>query len=233
MTTKLKAVTFDVDDTLFDRDRAQREILRLMVRARPDIFAGIDEEVAVDAFLESDRVTFEEFKTINSVETTRFKRSRIFLGMLGLSEDFSDKITEMYVSAYPRINVPVDGAISVVTKLHQSLSLGVVSNGFPDVQYQKLETLGIRQLFDCIVLSGELDIKKPDPEIFWKAASLLGKEPEECLHVGDAYDADVLGAKKARMKACWFNPHGSQLPQMDVRPDFEIRSLDEIFGITG
>ncbi|MFC1712803.1 HAD family hydrolase [Candidatus Poribacteria bacterium] len=231
MTVELKAVIFDVDDTIFDRDRAQKEILGLMVRENPDIFAGIDEEAAVDAFLESDRVTFEDFKTSNPVETSRFKRSKTFLNMFGLSEDFSDKITEMYVSAYPLINVPVEGAVHVVTKLSVRLSLGIVSNGFPDVQYKKLRTLGIKHLFDCILLSGELGIKKPDPRIFWEAASLLGKEPEECLYVGDSYDADVLGAKKARMKVCWFNPREQRPPQTDVRPDFEIRSLGDILGI--
>lgn len=170
MTTKLKAVIFDVDDTLFDRMKAQREILCLMVREHPEIFEGIDEEAAADAFLESDRVTFEEFKIGNPVETSRFKRSKTFLNMLGLSEDFADKITEMYVNAYPRINVPVESAVRVVTELSVNLSLGIVSNGFPDVQYKKLETLGI---------------KKPDPRIFWEAASLLCVEPEQCLYVGD------------------------------------------------
>ncbi len=231
MTTELKAVIFDVDDTLFDRDRAQREILRTIVREHPDIFAGIDEEVAADAFVESDSVTFEEFKTGNPVETSRFKRSKTFLNMLGLSEDFSDKITDMYVSAYPLINVQVEGAVRVVTELSARFPLGVVSNGFPDVQYKKLETLGIKDFFGCIVLSGELGIKKPDPRIFWEAAGLLGKEPEECLYVGDAYEADVLGAKNARMKVCWFNPRKLRPPQTDVRPDFEIRSLDEILRI--
>jgi len=233
MTTQLKAVIFDVDDTLFDRDRAQREILCLMVREHLDIFAGIDEAAAADAFVESDRVTFEEFKTGNPVETSRFKRSKTFLNMLGLSEDFADKITEMYVNAYPLINVPVEGAVRVVTELSANLSLGIVSNGFPDVQYKKLKTLGIEHFFGCIVLSGELGIKKPDPRIFWEATSLLGVEPEECLYVGDAYEADVLGARNARMKVCWFNPRKLQPPQTDVKPDFEIETLDEILKIMG
>ena len=65
------------------------------------------------------------------------------------------------------------------------------------------------------MLSGELGVKKPDPRIFWEAASLLGAEPEECLYVGDAYEADVIGSRKARMKVCWFNPYGMQPPRTD------------------
>jgi putative hydrolase of the HAD superfamily len=231
MAMELKAVIFDVDDTLFDRMKAQREILCLMVREHPEIFGGIDEDVAADAFLESDRVTFEEFETSNPIETSRFKRSKTFLNMLGLSEDFADRVTEMYVNAYPLINVPVEGAARVVTELSASFSLGIVSNGLPDVQYKKLKTLSIKHFFGCIVLSGELGIKKPDPRIFWEAASLLCVEPEQCLYVGDAYEADVLGARNARMKVCWFNPRKLQPPQADIKPDFEIGSLDEVFEI--
>ena len=233
MSTKLKAVIFDVDDTLFDRDRAQREILRAMVREHPQIFQGIDEEVAAKAFLESDRITFEEFKTANPAEISRLKRSKTFLNMLGLSEEHSDKITDMYVNAYPLINVPVAGAVPLVTELSRKFSLAVASNGLPDVQYKKLETLGIKHFFGCIILSGELGIGKPDPRIFWEAASILGHKPKECLYVGDAYEADVIGANRARMKSCWFNPHRLQPPQTDVRPDFEIGSLDEIHRIMG
>ena len=233
MPIQLKAVIFDVDDTLFDRDRAQREILRTMVREHPEIFREIDEELAAGAFLESDRLTFEEFKTANPIETSRFKRSKTFLNMLGLSEEHSDMITHIYVNAYPLINVPVEGAVSLVKNLFRQFSLGVVSNGFPDVQYKKLETLGIKHFFGCIILSGELGIKKPDPRIFWEAANILGHEPEECLYVGDAYESDVIGANMARMKSCWLNPRGLQPPKTDVKPHFEIRSLDEIHEIMG
>ena len=106
--------------------------------------------------------------------------------------------------------------------------MGIISNGSPDVQYRKLKTLGIKHLFDCILLSEKVGIRKPDPKIFWKATTSLAKEPEECLYVGDSYERDVLGAKKAGMRACWFNPRGLRLPQEDVEPDFEIGALDHI-----
>jgi HAD superfamily hydrolase (TIGR01509 family) len=230
MTTNIKAILFDVDDTIFDRGGAQRKALRLIVREFHDIFAGIDKQTIVDAFLESDRLAMEKFYAGGSFEETRAARGKEFLKLLGLSEDFADKITEMYVKSYPTIDAPVKGAKSVIIKLAGRFQLGVVSDGFPDTQYRKLRTLGIEDLVDCIVLAGEIGIRKPDPGIFWKAAELLARKPEECLYVGDFYEADVLGAKKAGMQACWFNPDGLR-PSTEVKPDFEISELDEILEI--
>ena len=228
MTAKLQTVFFDIDDTLFDRNRAQRGILHLIIRELRDVFVGIDEKRIVDAFLESDRVTTQEYETGISTDGLRIRRSKLFLSFLGLSEGYADKITAMYVNLYPTVDAPVRDAKSVIETLAGRFQLGIISNGLPDVQYRKLETLDIKHLFDCIVLSEELGIRKPDPELFWHATSMLGREPEECLYVGDSYDDDVVGAKRAGMKTCWFNPHGLPASQLDIKPEFEIHALDEI-----
>lgn len=231
MIKKLKAVLFDVDDTLFDRNRAQREILHLIVQESIDIFTGIDEETIFDAFLESDRLATQEFNGGGPADVVRNGRSRRFLKILGLSEDIADKITTMYIKSYSTVGAQVRGAKFVIENLVGKFQLGVISNGFPDVQYQKLKTLGVKQLFNCIVLSGEVGLLKPDPRIFWKANTSLAREPEECLFVGDSYNVDVVGAKRAGMRACWFNPHHLRPLQVDIKPDFEIAALDEILQI--
>lgn len=231
MMTNIKAILFDVDDTIFDRAGAQRKILRLIVRELHDIFAGIDEQTILDAFFESDRLSLEEFYAGGAFEELRAARSRTFLKLLGLSQDFADQITEMYVKSYPTIDAPVQGAKSVIKNLAGRFQLGVVSDGLPDTQYRKLRTLGMEDMFDCIVLAGEIGIRKPDPGIFWKAAEILARKPEECLYVGDFYEADVLGAKRAGMQACWFNPDGLRPSQADIIPDYEISKLDEILEI--
>jgi len=233
MTTNLKAILFDIDDTLFDRNGAQREVVHLMVQEFRDIFTGIGEETIAQAFLESDRISTQEFNAGSSVDETRTLRGRVFLKLLGLSENLAEKIMEMYVKSYPIVNAPVRGAKSVTSQLAKKFRLGIVSNGSPDTQYQKLEILDIKHLFGCILLSEEIGIRKPDPRIFWKAAALLDKKPGECLYIGDSYDSDIVGAKRAEMQACWFNPDGLRPTRVDVRPDFEIGALDEMFGILG
>ena len=224
---------FDLDDTLFDRSRAQREIVHRIVREFRGLFAGMGEAGIVEAFFESDRQAVREFEAGGSADTVRTGRSRRFLTLLGLSVEYADRITNFYVNAYSKMDTAVEGAKDVITDLVQSYQLGIVSNGFPDVQYRKLEALGIRHHFDCILLSEELGIRKPDPRIFREAADLLGRNPSECMHVGDSYDSDVIGAREAGLRACWYNPNGLDCTSVHIKPDFEISALNEIFGLLG
>jgi putative hydrolase of the HAD superfamily len=233
MMADLKAILFDLDDTLFDRQSAQLLALDVIARELCNVFAGVDRQAMVDAFLESDRVTLLEFYgDIPTVKNIRTCRAQVFLDLLRLDETHADAIAELYVEVYPRLNAPVDGAVTVVEALAPRFQLGIVSNGLPDVQYRKLETLGLRQWFECIVLSEELGIRKPDPRIFWHATGLLGREPEECLYVGDSYATDVAGGKKAGVRVFWFNPGGLRPAQVGVESDYEIRTLDEVLEIT-
>jgi HAD superfamily hydrolase (TIGR01509 family) len=162
-----------------------------------------------------------------SAEEFRLRRTRVFLDQLGQGHDHVDALTEIYVTLYPTLDTPVPGAREVVERLARDYRLGVISNASPDVQYAKLEGLGIRGLLDCVVLSDQLGVEKPEPAIFHHAASLLGARPEESVHVGDSYAADVAGAKGAGMAACWFNPSGAARDG-DVEPDFEVRTLAEV-----
>lgn len=227
----LKAIIFDVDDTLYDRTGAQFGILRIIMQKFSDLFSGTDEQAAIDAFIKSDEIALEYYYSGTPGDESRAIRSREFLRILGLNDEFADAITKIYVDLYPTIKSPVKGAESVVATLDKKYQLGIVSNGLPDVQYRKLKVLNLEHFFECIVLSGELGIQKPDPRIFWEATSILNKKPEECLYIGDHYEVDIPGAKSAGMKACWFNPNGLEIPQIEVKPDFILGSLDEIIGI--
>jgi putative hydrolase of the HAD superfamily len=140
----------------------------------------------------------------------------------------ADTITEIYVRDYPTVDAPVAGAVLLVSELSLRFLVGVVSNGLPDVQYRKLEAMGLRDVLSCIVLSEEIGIRKPDPRIFHHAADLLKVQPEVCLYVGNSYHSDVVGAKTAGMMTCWLNPNPLMTNSVSVKADFVISSLQEV-----
>lgn len=228
MVSQPEAVIFDVDDTLFDRRRAQEVILQIIVQELPAVFNGLGFGEIHHAFAESDRIACEEYDAGILRERFRDRRSKLFLQILGLDQSPANTISDLYVTRYPAVNAPVPGALSTVKSLAHVFRLGVVSNGFPDVQYRKLEALQLRQCFACIVLSEEVGIHKPDPAIFQLAASMVNVRPEACLYVGDLFDVDVVGAKEAGMQACWFNPHSLARPAGDTAPDMEICQLSAL-----
>jgi len=228
MEENIKAVLFDVDGTLFDRSLAQRKVLDVIVRQFPHIFDAFGIERVAKAFADSDRITTEDFEAGAPSDDLRRKRSQLFLQLLDLREDLADAITEIYVRDYPTIDASMAGAVPLVKELSRRSIVGVVSNGLPDVQYRKLEAIGLQQVLSCIVLSEEIGIRKPDPRIFHHAARLLQLQPSECLYVGDSYASDVVGAKASGMLACWLKCGQSVTPDERVKADFVISSLEQL-----
>lgn len=227
----IKTILFDVDDTLFDRLKAQEEICKRIYQGFQDLFSELQFDVVREAFIMSDGMVNMRIDEGSLREGVRLERSKTFLRLLGIAQDHARPVTKLYMQLYPKINVPVDGAREVVEALASGFQLGVVSNGFVDIQYHKLNMLGIKELFSCIVLSDEIGIRKPTPDIFLHAAVLLKRTPEECLYVGDSYEYDIRGAKEAGMKACWFNRQGSPAPRSLLTPDMEIGSLRELLHL--
>jgi putative hydrolase of the HAD superfamily len=228
MSNNIKAVLFDVDDTLFDRKLAQKKVCTLIAKQLPQIFDAFAPERILEAFLESDQISTDIFNSGAPSEGLRDKRTSLFLQLLDIHENYIPAVTGLYVQDYPLVDAAMAGAIPVVKNLSRKFRVGVISNGFPDVQYRKLETMGLYDLFSCIVLSEVIGIRKPDAAIFQKAASLIHLKPADCLYVGDSYTNDVIGAKNAGMQACWLNPESLKPQNETIKADLIINELAEL-----
>lgn len=111
--------------------------------------------------------------------------------------------------------------------------LGVVTNGPAEVQRAKVELLGILDLVDFVVISGEFGAWKPDPAIFREALRLGAAEPAEAVFVGDSAEHDVAGARAAGIRAVWMNRTGQPWPSDDPPPEHEVRGLGELVWLLG
>ena len=167
--TAYLAVLFDVDETLYDRTRAQPMILRNIMTQLPELFAGQAEEEVFAAYERSDALTAEHGLTHGSIRASRNRRTRIFLEELGLnSEAAVEAVTEQYVAAYRCVDTPIDGAVQVVEGCARNHRVGVISNAFSDVQYHKLESIGLpRNTFEFVLLSEDIGIRKPEDASCW------------------------------------------------------------------
>jgi HAD superfamily hydrolase (TIGR01509 family) len=95
-----------------------------------------------------------------------------------------------------------------------------------------LKEYKIFHYFDHILLSGELQISKPNPLIFQKALELTGNLPSEIVHIGDSYAMDVVGASNMGLRTVWLSK--DPLPEnqdLSIFPDLQVESIDILYKI--
>jgi len=225
----VRAVLFDLDDTLFDHKFGARAALS-RVHAMHTCF----ERWAFDAFekahadhLEAlhQRVVAGEID-IDSARLERFRRL-----FSAADVDAGDELLRATAAAYRECYLasrrPVDGALDLLAALKPRVRIAVVSNNLLQEQQDKVRLCGFEPFLDALVVSEEAGVAKPDPEIFAIALARLGCDPAGAVMIGDAWENDIRGARAAGVRCIWFNPGGRRMPQAtsDVR---ELRSFEPV-----
>nr|MBR6145888.1 YjjG family noncanonical pyrimidine nucleotidase [Paludibacteraceae bacterium] len=108
------------------------------------------------------------------------------------------RLTNRYFSLLPDADV-------VVRQLAAKYPLTIISNGFGEVQYYKLAHSGLQDLFTHLLISEEVGINKPQPEIFRIALERNGVTADEAVMIGDSYNSDIAGAKAAGIDQIWIH----------------------------
>lgn len=114
-----------------------------------------------------------------------------------MGEEFL-QLTNHYFSVVP-------GATEVVRELAKHYPLTIVSNGFREVQYYKVSHSGLQDCFKHILVSDEIGINKPQPEIFRIALERNKVQASEAIMIGDSYISDIAGAKAAYIDQLWIH----------------------------
>jgi putative hydrolase of the HAD superfamily len=217
-----------LDDTLFDRRATQAAVLELVIAEFPDLFSAIERRLIVNALIMSDSAAIARFDDGAMEDEVRAVHSREFLRLLGLPLEREQDITRFYVHHYPLVGRAFPGAQRLLESLDGIYRLGVISNGFAEMQRRKLSSLGWESTFEATAFSSEIGVRKPDPVIFYHLAGQLAVKPDLCLVVGNSHKDDIMGAHAAGMASCWFNPDGTRLMPRQRRPDLEIGSLSTL-----
>jgi len=223
----IKAIFFDIDDTLYDSTKLTTMARHNSIKAMIDSGLSVKDEENLYNLLN---------EIIKKHGPNYGKHYDELLKELGLESD--PKITAAGVVAYERTKegylVPFPGVIPTLLALKKRYNLGVISNGLAVKQWEKLIGLGIHHLFDVVATSEELGYSKPQKEIFLFAIEKLGLLPEECLMVGDRLDTDVFGGNLAGMYTVHLKQgkYGEDRPKTEEQtPDFEIDDFTEIINL--
>lgn len=150
------------------------------------------------------------------------------------NEALAAELGEFFAKRRRELQDPMPGAEEILHKLRAAgVRIGLLTNGAPDLQREKIESSGLGMFFDAAVVSGEIGTGKPESEIFHHLLEKLGVTPAESLMVGNSLARDIVGAKRAGLASCWIALEGEDEPVGLVEPDYTIRSLGELPHIVG
>lgn len=117
----------------------------------------------------------------------------------------------------------------VLRQFRGSFRMGIITNGAPDIQRQKIAETRMAPYFDMILVSGEFGQGKPDPRIFHFAMHSLGGSVERSVMVGNSLSRDIAGARAAGIKSVWVLRDGTNPPtHTGIHADETIASLDQL-----
>jgi putative hydrolase of the HAD superfamily len=223
----VRAVLFDLDDTLFDHRNSSADALRRLQQAH-ECFrrAPFDEFEREHASL-LELVHPEVVSGRLGIDEARSERFRRLFNRFGVEADplQCDEAARMYRSGYLDSRRATAGAAALLMALGSRAAVGIVSNNILSEQRDKLDHLGLSQFVDALIVSGETGMSKPDPGIFNIALDAVGARPDEAVMVGDSWSADVLGGLTAGIRAVWFNPLRLPPPDPSLRIA-EIHALE-------
>jgi putative hydrolase of the HAD superfamily len=219
----LKAAIFDLDDTIFDHSTVMQASLEHVAHDHdlPDGF--------VPAFLAANKVMWADYEQGKlSRDEIRYGRMGAALAEIGRPELDAKTLMEEYFAHYSSQQRLFPGALECLRKLGCIIKLGIITNGFVDVQKEKLEKTGLAELVDEVLISEETGMIKPHPDVFKLALERLGVTSEYAVYIGDSYASDIVGAESAGIRTIWFNPRGVA-PSGDYKGDIvaDWRTLEQ------
>ena len=222
----IRAVIFDLDDTLFDEIDFVRSGFRAAARQIATLSDGHSPEdifdVIWDCFLAGERGS-----TFN-----------LAVAKLGLTDDPSlvDKLVEVYRTHMPTLILPPDSR-SVLEELKGRYTLGLLTDGFLPAQRLKVQALGIERYFDAIVYTEELGREhwKPSPRGFETLLRMLGTLPEQTACVADNETKDFIAPNRLGLLTIQLlrpaGLHRRPSPLPDAAPKLKIDKIDRLITV--
>jgi putative hydrolase of the HAD superfamily len=224
---QIKAVFFDIDNTLYDSTLQVEMVRRNAIKAMIEAGLDIEEDEARDALLD----------IVNKYGSNYEHHFDDLLKKFG--KENNPRIIAAGIVAYHATKiaylVPYSDTVHTLLELRdRGYKLGVITEGRPVKQWEKLIRLGLQHFFHAVVISEEVQRQKPDVEMFRIAAKRIGVKPQEAVMVGDRLDKDIQGAKEAGMTTIQVmkGKYSTKAPEKEMQePDYVVPSLKKILDI--
>ena len=218
---------FDLDDTLWDFQANANESLR-------EVFDKYHLEKYFDGFehffslyIERNIELWELYRQGKTTKAKLNKERFLYpLRQVGENnEDLANSFGNDFLRISPTKTHLVKGARETLEYLSENnYSLSIISNGFPELQYDKMKNTGIEKFFDKVFLSESVGKHKPHRDIFDYAVKSSNARKKQSLMIGDNWEADIVGARLAGIDQAFFG----EAFDWDKEPTFQVDFLEEL-----
>ena len=223
---KIKAVLFDLDDTLIDTTTAEyraickfKEHFKEFNLINKEEFAKLWHKITEDL---SERYHKGEF----SFEELRIRRMKDLFSNFNIeiNDEEAREIFKRYIELYEKEWTLFGDTTKLLDELKGKYKLAIVTNGNSENQRKKIEKTGLDKYFQEIIVSSEVGCAKPNKQIFEIACNKLNVNSEECMMIGDKFKVDVEGSRNFGMTSVWVNRKNE-----NINYEYEIKELNELW----
>jgi HAD superfamily hydrolase (TIGR01549 family) len=226
-----RLILFDLDNTLLHLtdywEASMKEAFRQMA-----VTSSLEMNELYSYFKEQDELYCglydEGIISLWDFRRERFIKTMEHFNIIVNNEDavqFHELFTAL-TNQFIKPNAKVNRALAL---LSEQYLIGVVTNGTPDFQRNKIKQMGIGAYFkdDHLFISEEVGYSKPAKEIYQMALDHFQVTADEAIFVGDSLKNDVIAPMQYGMRAIWVNNHRESLPQ-DVVPYATITAIEQL-----
>ncbi|EKS24078.1 HAD family hydrolase [Staphylococcus sp. HMSC072B07] len=220
----IKAVVFDLEGTLLDRNKSREKFIEEQYERFHDYLVHVQARDFKKQFIELDDDEDHDKPELYKAIIKRFHVDR-----LTWKDLFRDFETHFYRYVFPYH----DTQYTLERLIQRGYLTGVIANGKSKIKQYRLENLGILSYIHFLSTSEMVGFRKPHPKIFEDIMDQLDVKPEEVMYVGDDALNDVAPARAMGMVSVWFN-HEDDEVELAPEPeemDFEIATLEELLEI--
>jgi putative hydrolase of the HAD superfamily len=230
-----RALLLDLDDTILDDSSLIHQSWREACADQAHRLAPLDAAMVVDAIRKTSKWFWDDPDRHREgrlqLEAARREVVRLALLDLGIEDaELAACIGDAYSHRRDIGMEPLPDAIDTVRWLRDSgRRLALLTNGAAIAQRRKIARFELADLFDAILVEGELGFGKPDERVYKRALSALDVKPSDAWMVGDNLEWDVAAPQKLGLCGIWIDARGRGLPEhTTVKPDRIVRSLAEL-----
>jgi putative hydrolase of the HAD superfamily len=228
MHDNIRALTFDLDDTLWDNRPVLKAAEQSLYDWLAEHYPRIKRHYSLEDMQQLRRDLLQRDPALrHDVNTLRKTSLRLAAETAGYDHNLVEPAFSVFLEARHRITLYSDVVPALRRLRTAGYCLGTLSNGNADVQ-----RLGLGHLFDFSLSAASTGRAKPHPRMFEEACRRASVAPAQLAHIGDEPDTDLAGAQAAGVTVIWMN-RGGQRVEPGVAHHAEVRDMTELLTLLG